>query len=80
MAGNAILLAPAELRATYFALKGAKKVIAVEPHPGTFREMLDNIKLNNLENVAVPLAKDYLCKVVKRISKSAGMVYCTRNW
>jgi len=165
--------------AIYFASRGAKKVIAVEPHPDAFREMLDNIKLNNLENVVVPLnvglagkpgeiciekvdiegtigtyhgpgecdvmvpaitladvvskydvnhdailkmdcegcefdvilnnyeyvrifkeliieihlyasseplkllkvlAKDYLCKVVKRISKSIMMVYCIRNW
>ena len=36
-------------------MKGAKKVIAIEPHPNAFREMLDNIKLNNLENVVVPL-------------------------
>jgi len=41
--------------AIYFASRGAKKVIAIEPHPGAFREMLDNIKLNNLENVVVPL-------------------------
>jgi len=41
--------------AIYFASRGAKKVIAVEPHPDAFREMLDNIKLNNLENVVVPL-------------------------
>jgi len=41
--------------AIYFALKGAKKVIAIEPHPDAFREMLNNIKLNNLENVVVPL-------------------------
>jgi len=41
--------------AVYFALKGARRVIAVEPHPNAFREMLDNIKLNNLENVVVPL-------------------------
>ena len=41
--------------AIYFASRGAKKVIAIEPHPDAFREMLDNIKLNNLENVVVPL-------------------------
>ena len=41
--------------AIYFALRGARRVIAVEPHPNAFREMLDNIKLNNLENVVVPL-------------------------
>ena len=165
--------------AIYFASRGAKKVIAVEPHPDAFKEMLDNIKLNNFENIVVPLnvglaskpgkiciekvdiegtidtyhrpgecdvvvpaitlgdvvsryvinrsavlkmdcegcefdvilndyehvrifkeliieihlyasseplkllkvlAKDYLCKVVKRISKSIMIVYCIRNW
>jgi len=41
--------------AVYFVLKGARKVIAIEPHPGAFAEMLDNIKLNNLENVIIPI-------------------------
>jgi FkbM family methyltransferase len=41
--------------AIYFALKGARKVIAIEPHPGAFAEMLDNIKLNNMENVIIPI-------------------------
>jgi len=31
--------------AVYFALKGAKRVIAVEPHPGAFAEMLENVML-----------------------------------
>jgi FkbM family methyltransferase len=41
--------------AIYFALKGARRVIAIEPHPGAYAEMLDNIKLNNLEDVIVPV-------------------------
>jgi len=41
--------------AIYFALKGARKVIAIEPHFGAFAEMLDNIKLNNMENVIIPI-------------------------
>jgi FkbM family methyltransferase len=41
--------------AVYFALKGARRVIAIEPHPGAFSEMLDNIKLNNMEGVIVPV-------------------------
>jgi len=41
--------------AVYFALKGAKRIIAVEPHPGAFAEMLDNIRLNNLEGVIIPV-------------------------
>jgi len=41
--------------AIYFALKGARKVIAIEPHPGAYKEMLDNIRLNNLESIIVPV-------------------------
>jgi FkbM family methyltransferase len=36
--------------AIYFALRGAKKIIAIEPHPQAYKEMLENIKLNNLED------------------------------
>jgi FkbM family methyltransferase len=36
--------------AIYFALRGASKVIAIEPHLGAYAEMLDNIRLNNLKN------------------------------
>jgi FkbM family methyltransferase len=41
--------------AIYFILRGARRVIAVEPHPGAYAEMLDNVKLNNLERVIVPV-------------------------
>jgi FkbM family methyltransferase len=41
--------------AIYFALKGAKMVFAIEPHPDAFAEILDNIKLNNLEHIIVKL-------------------------
>ena len=41
--------------AVYFALKGAKMVIAVEPHPGAFGEMLENISLNNMGSVIIPV-------------------------
>jgi len=41
--------------AIYFALKGARKVIAVEPHPKTFEETIDNIKLNKLEGIIIPI-------------------------
>jgi len=41
--------------AIYFALKGAKKVIAIEPYPSAYAEMLENIKLNSLEGVIVPV-------------------------
>jgi FkbM family methyltransferase len=39
----------------YFALRGAKRVIAIEPHPEAFKEMLENIRLNNLENMIIPV-------------------------
>ena len=39
----------------YFALKGARKVIAIEPHPKAFKEMLMNIKLNEHEDKVVPI-------------------------
>jgi FkbM family methyltransferase len=41
--------------AIYFALKGARGVIAVEPHPGAYVEMIENIKLNNLEQFIIPI-------------------------
>jgi len=41
--------------AIYFALKGARRVIAIEPHPEAYKEMLENIKLNSLESVIVPI-------------------------
>ncbi len=39
----------------YFALKGAKKVIAIEPHPKAFEELISNIKLNGLETIVIPI-------------------------
>jgi FkbM family methyltransferase len=39
----------------YFALRGAKKVIAIEPHPEAFKEMIENINLNNLEGIVIPV-------------------------
>ncbi len=41
--------------AIYFVLKGAKKVIAVEPHPKAYEEMLENIRLNKMEDKIVPV-------------------------
>jgi FkbM family methyltransferase len=37
--------------AIYFALQGAKKVIAFEPYAGVFNTALENIRLNNIENI-----------------------------
>jgi FkbM family methyltransferase len=39
----------------YFALRGAKKVIAIEPHPEAFKEMIENIRLNNLGGIVIPV-------------------------
>ncbi|MFZ8811320.1 MAG: FkbM family methyltransferase [Pyrobaculum sp.] len=39
----------------YFALKGARKAIAVEPHPGAYVEMIETIKLNNFEQFIIPI-------------------------
>ena len=39
----------------YFAINGAEKVIAIEPHPKAYLEMLMNIKLNNLSNKIIPI-------------------------
>ena len=41
--------------AIYFASRSAKKVIAVEPQPMAYKEMLENIKLNDLENMIIPI-------------------------
>jgi FkbM family methyltransferase len=41
--------------AIFFALKGARRVIAIEPHPEAFREMIENIGLNNLEGTVIPV-------------------------
>jgi FkbM family methyltransferase len=41
--------------AIYFALRGARKVIAIEPRTGAYKEMLENIRLNKLEDVIVPI-------------------------
>jgi len=34
--------------AMHFALRSARRVVAIEPHPGAYAEMLDNIRLNNM--------------------------------
>jgi hypothetical protein len=39
----------------YFALRGASRVIAVEPHPEAYKVMVENIRLNGLEDVITPV-------------------------
>ncbi len=41
--------------AIYFVLRGAEKVIAIEPHPGAYEEMLENIRLNSMEDRIIPI-------------------------
>jgi FkbM family methyltransferase len=41
--------------AIYFVLRGASKVIALEPNPFAYQEMLENIKLNHLEDKIIPV-------------------------
>jgi FkbM family methyltransferase len=41
--------------AIYFALRGAKRVVAIEPHPEAFREITENIRLSNLEGIIIPV-------------------------
>jgi hypothetical protein len=53
--GKTVINVGAYIGATtiYFALKGARRIIAIEPHPGAFLEMVENIKLNGLEDKAI---------------------------
>jgi predicted RNA methylase len=39
----------------YFAIKGANTMYAIEPHPGAYEELVENIRLNNLESKIIPL-------------------------
>jgi FkbM family methyltransferase len=41
--------------AIYFVLRGARRVIALEPNPEAFKEMLENIKLNNMESKIITI-------------------------
>jgi len=39
----------------YFALKGAKKVIALEPAPFAYSFLIKNISINNMEDIIIPI-------------------------
>ena len=39
----------------YFILNGAKHVVAVKPCPEEFKELLENLKLNNAVNRVTPI-------------------------
>lgn len=41
--------------ALYFLAHGAKKVVAVEPHPAAYKEMIENIELNRARDKIIPI-------------------------
>jgi FkbM family methyltransferase len=41
--------------ALYFLAHGAKRVVAVEPHPAAYKEMMKNLELNNVKDRVVPI-------------------------
>jgi len=41
--------------AVYFILNGAKHVVVIEPCPQVFNELLENLKLNNIEDRVTPI-------------------------
>jgi len=41
--------------AVYYVLRGARHVVAVEPCPQVFNELLENLKLNNVEDRVTPI-------------------------
>jgi FkbM family methyltransferase len=71
--------------AIYFILKGAKKVYAIEPHPDAYKEMLENIKLNNMEDKIIPIniginyEKDYIFINTKNFAQIAGSFFNSNN-
>jgi len=71
--------------AIYFILKGAKKVYAIEPHPNAHKEMLENIKLNNMEDKIIPInigisyEKDYIFINTKNLAQVAASLFNSNN-
>jgi FkbM family methyltransferase len=69
----------------YFILKGAKKVYAIEPHPDAYKEMLENIKLNNMEDKIIPInmginyEKDYIFINTKNLAQAASSFFNSNN-
>jgi len=41
--------------AVYYVLRGARHVVAIEPCPRVFNELLENLKLNNVEDRVTPI-------------------------
>jgi len=69
----------------YFILKGAKKVYAIEPHPDAYNEMIENIKLNNMEDKIIPINiginydKDYVVINTKDTTHAAFSFFNSNN-
>ena len=69
----------------YFVLKGSKKVYAIEPHPDAYNEMLENIKLNNMEDKIIPInmginyEKDYVVINTKDTTHTAFSFFNSNN-
>jgi len=69
----------------YFILKGAKKVYAIEPHPDAYNEMLENIKLNNMEDKIIPInmginyEKDHIIINIKNLARVAASFFNSNN-
>jgi len=69
----------------YFILKGAKKVYAIEPHPNAYKEMIENIKLNNMEDKIIPInmgisyEKDYVSINIVDINHVGGSFFNSNN-
>jgi len=69
----------------YFILKGAKKVYAIEPHPDAYNKMLENIKLNNIEDKIIPINiginydKDYVVINNKDTTHAAFSFFNSNN-
>jgi FkbM family methyltransferase len=64
----------------YFAIRGAKKVLAFEPLPSVYQVALENVKLNNLENVITLInagvgSKDGVIKVPSTIDLDKSGVF-----
>lgn len=56
----------------YFISRGAEKVIAVEPCPHMYKELVENLKLNNLLDRVVPINAALGSKSGKNIIKCPG--------
>jgi len=68
----------------YFILKGAKKVYAIEPHPEAYNEMIENIKLNNMEdkiisiNIGINYKENYI-SIYKKVLDTQGTLLKPEN-